>query len=304
MTLRTTSTVLVPDCLRICSSTVASPLMLASVVASATPSSMRATSPTFTGWPSTCRRTSSAELLGALHAPARAHRDRLRPLVDAAAGNVGVLRLQRPRHVVDGQVVGAQLVGVHPDVDLPLAAADHQHLADAVGALEPAAQHLVGVLGDVADRLVGAHRHREDRLRVRVLLLDGRLRDGARQQRQDAVDAVAHLLRGHVGVLLEPERDDDLRDALGGVRAELVDAADGVDGFLDLVGDLALHLLGRGAGQARGHGDRREVHRRQAIDPELAEGERADDDQREDEDRREDRTADAELSEPLHGRTL
>ena len=144
------------------------------------------------------------------------------------------------------------------------------------------------------------HRDRENRRRVGILLLDRRLRDRARQQRQDAVDAVAHFLRGDVGVLLEPERDDDLRDALGRIRAELIDAADRVDGFLDLVGDFALDLLGRGARQSRGHGDGREVHLRQPIDAELAEGERADDDQREDEDRGKDRTADAEFSEPLH----
>ncbi len=33
-------------------------------------------------------------------------------------------------------------------------------------------------------------------------------------------------------------------------RAQLVDAADGVDRFLDLVGDLGFDLLGRRAGQA------------------------------------------------------
>ena len=222
------------------------------------------------------------------------------PFVDAAAGDVGVLRLQRARDVVDGQVVGAQPIGIDPDVDLPLASAEHEHLADAVGALEPAAQDLVGVFGDVADRLLRRHRDRENRRRIGILLLDRRLRDRARQQRQDAIDAVAHFLRRDVGVLLEPERDDDLRDAFGGIRAELIDAADRVDRFLDLVGDLALDLLRRRAGQTRGHGHRREIHLRQPIDAELAEGEGADDDQREDQDRGEDRTTDAEFSKPLH----
>ena len=91
-----------------------------------------------------------------LDAAARAQRDRLRALIHAAAGDLDVLRLQRARDVGDGQVVGAQAIGVEPDVDLALAAAEHEHLADAVDALELAAQHLVGVLGDVADRLVRA----------------------------------------------------------------------------------------------------------------------------------------------------
>ena len=277
--------------------------MLASVVTSATPSSTRATSLTCTGWPSTCRSTRSPNSSGASTRPRVRIVIDCGALIDAAAGDVGVLRLQRARDVVDRQVVGAQPIGIDPDVDLSLASADDEHLADAVGALEPAPQHLVRVLGDVADRLLRGDGDRQNRRGVGILLLDRRLRDRARQQRQDAVDAIAHFLRGDVGVLLEPERDDDLRDAFGGVRAELVDAADGVDGFLDLVGDLALDLLRRGAGQTRRDGHGREVHLRQAIDAELAEGERADDDQREDQDRGKDRTTDAELSEPLHEST-
>ena len=77
-------------------------------------------------------------------------------LIDAAAGHLDVLRLQRPRDVGDRQVVGAQAIGVEPDVDLALPAAEDEHLADAGDALELAPQHLVGVLGDLADRLVGA----------------------------------------------------------------------------------------------------------------------------------------------------
>ena len=60
-------------------------------------------------------------------------------------------------------------------------------------------------------------------------LIDARLLDRPRQQRQHAVDLVAHFLRGDVDVLVEQEPDHDLRDALGRDRAQLVDAADGVD---------------------------------------------------------------------------
>ena len=70
---------------------------------------------------------------------------------------------QRARDVGDGDVVGAQPIGVEHDVDLPLAAAGDDHLADAVQAFELAPEHLVGVLGDVADRLVGGERQAHDR---------------------------------------------------------------------------------------------------------------------------------------------
>ena len=98
---------------------------------------------------------------------------------------------------------------------------------------------------------------------VGIELLDRRLLDVLRQQRQHAVDAVAHFLRRDVAVLLEQERDDDRRDAFRRGRAQLVDAADGVDGFLDLVGDLGFDFLGRRAGQPRRHHDGGEVDLRE-----------------------------------------
>ena len=100
--------------------------------------------------------------------------------------------------------------GIQRDVDLALPAADDHDLADAADALELAAQRLVGVFGDVANRLVGRDRERHDRRGVGIELLDRRLLDRARQRRQDAVDAVAHFLRRDVAVLLEQERDDDV----------------------------------------------------------------------------------------------
>src|SRR5947199_326381 len=66
------------------------------------------------------------ELGHGLHAAARAQRERLRALIDTAAWNLDVLRLQRARDVGDGKVVRAQPVGIEPDIDLTLAAAEDQ----------------------------------------------------------------------------------------------------------------------------------------------------------------------------------
>ena len=60
----TIATVFMPDCFRICNSTVGSPLTLARVPESAMPSSMRATSRTSTGWPATSRTTTSPNSAG------------------------------------------------------------------------------------------------------------------------------------------------------------------------------------------------------------------------------------------------
>jgi hypothetical protein len=145
-----------------------------------------------------------------LHAAARAQRERLRALVHAAAWDLDVLRLHRARDVGDREVVRAQPVGVEPDVDLALTAAEDQHLADAVDALELPPQHLVGVLGDVAYRLARGEREAQDGRRIGIELVDARLLNRLGQQRQDPVHLVAHFLRGDVGVLVEDEADHDL----------------------------------------------------------------------------------------------
>ena len=94
---------------------------------------------------------------------------------------------------------------------------------------------------------------------------------------------------------------NDLRDALGRDRAQLVDAADGVDRLLDLVGDLGLDLLGRGAGQARDDGDEGKSTLGNWSTPSLHVADDADDDDDEDQHRREDGAPDADAGEPLHG---
>ena len=217
-----------------------------------------------------------AELRGRLDAAAGAQRDRLCALIDAAARHVGVLRLQRARHVVDGQVL-RRAVGSASSQTLicrwrppststwPTPSALSSWRRSTLSAYSVMSRS--GLLAVSAMVSTGGG--------VRIALLDGRLRDRSRQQRQDAVDAVAHLLRGDVGVLLEREADDDLRHAFGRRRGQRVDAADGVDRFLDLVGDLAFDLLRRGAGQAGGHEDRREVDVGELIDPELREARRS-----------------------------
>ena len=77
-----------------------------------------------------------------------------------------------------------------------------------------------------------------------------------------------------------------------GGRSQLVDPADRVDGFLDLVGDLGLDLLRRGAGQPGRDEDGGEVDLRKTVETQARERERADDRQGEDQDAREDGTFD------------
>ena len=89
------------------SSTVATPSMLASVVGSASPSSTRATSAMRDRVALGLADDDVVELGDRSDAAARAEGQRLSALVDAAAGHLDVLRLQRARDVGDGHVVGA-----------------------------------------------------------------------------------------------------------------------------------------------------------------------------------------------------
>ena len=49
-------------------------------------------------------------------------------LIHLPAGNLDVLRGQRALHVCRSQIIGAHPVRVDDDIDLPLQAAEHQHL--------------------------------------------------------------------------------------------------------------------------------------------------------------------------------
>ena len=196
---------------------------------------------------------------------------------------------------VDGEVVGAQAVGVERDVDLPRAAADDHDLADAADALELPAQRLVGVLGDVADRLLRRDRERQDRRRIGIELLDRRLVDRLRQQRQHAVDAVAHLLRGDVGVLLEQERDRSPCET----PSDEVERSSSMP-LIVLTASSILSVISVSTSSGAAPGSRvvtttvgKSTFGKRSR-PSWREGERADDRQREDEDAREDRTLDGD----------
>ena len=91
-------------------------------------------------------------------------------------------------------------------------------------------------------------------------LLNDWLFGGYRQIADDQVNFVADLLRGDVGIFFEEEGDEDLRYTFNRGGAQLVNAADGVDCALNLVGDLGLDFLRRRAGIDYGYGDGRQIN--------------------------------------------
>ena len=209
-------------------------------------------------------------------------------------------RTRASRTAVIGQLVGGEPVGLHPDVDRAVEPAHEPHLAHPERALELDLDDLVGQLGQLAQRPVAGHRHREGgRLVVVELRDDGRLRVAGEVPDREG-DLLADVLGRHVDVPAQLELHDDDGLAGAGDRAQLADALHGVDHLLDLARDLALHLLGGGAAElgADAHGG--QVHGGEAVHAEAGVGGGADHDEGEHEHGREHRPADADLGELLH----
>ena len=150
LTASITATVFAPDCRRISRVTVGTPFRRTTERCSLVPSSAWPMSRTRTGAPLMVATTRSLNASG-LDAAHRAERLLLAAGGDVAAGQVGVLPHDGVADGGDGHLVGRQPVGVDPDVDRPLQAADHLHLADAGRALELDLDHLVGDLGQLAE---------------------------------------------------------------------------------------------------------------------------------------------------------
>ena len=233
------------------------------------------------------------ELLHRSQAAQRAQRQFARALIDVAAGNFDVLRLQRFRHVVHRQIDGAQFIGVEPDIDLARLAAAQIDFADAVGRFDLATQRFIGVFRDLADRLLRRNRDRHDRNLRRIEAAHNRRIDVFGQVALRQADFIAHFLRRHVHVFFQNEGDGDGRNALAGRRAHFVDARQSSNRVLDFLGDFGLDRFRRAARQRRDDRHRRKIDFGKAVDAEPEKRRRADHHQNQDQHRRKHRTTHA-----------
>ena len=235
------------------------------------------------------------ERLGRAHPTISSEGEVAGTLLDLAARELNVLASEGGDDLGSRETETGELGGVDDDVDLPRSAAHDPHLPHAQDGLDLPPERLVGELRDVTYRSRAGKDEREHRRGVGIDLRDDGWIRVSRQIAEDAVDAIAHFLGSDVAVLFEIELNRDDGVSLRRDRDELVDTADGVDRFFDLVGDLGLDLFGSSAHESRRDRHEGEVHVREAIDAEVHEGEQAHDDERENEHRREDRTAYAKL---------
>ena len=276
----TTSTVLVPDCFLTCRPTAGSPFNLLALRISCTLSWTRPTSPNVIDRAVAIRQDDAVEIVDVLDPAHRAERHFGGAGDEVAAGNLDVLARDRGPHLIDGQPVRVEPIGVQQQLDLAPAIALQLDRPDILHRLEHLLDLLVGDLRDLLLRSRAEDVELEDRRRIGVLLLDLRRPGVARKLLDDRRDLVADVLRRRLDIALEGERDVHLRLALIGVRPQLVDAADGVDRLLDPLGDLGLDLLGAGAGKLDLDVDDRLIGLRHQVEAEILVRERAEHDQR------------------------
>jgi hypothetical protein len=206
-----------------------------------------------------------------------------------AAWDLDVLALDGGSHLIDRETVGVHAVGVEQQLDFALTLAVETDRADALERFENLLDLLVGDFADLFLIARAVKRQGHDRLRVGIDLLDDRRLGVAGKLADDGRDLVAHVLGRRFNVAFKGEIDHDAGEAELGRGAQLVDAADGVDHFLDALGQLRLDLFSAGAGQGHLHRHDRHVGLRHQVEPEIPVGERPHDDQRGRHHQREDR---------------
>ncbi len=205
--------------------------------------------------------------------------------LELAAGNRDVLVADRIEHVVERDAVEPQALRVDVDLHLALDAADERRPQHAGNRLDFVLNRLRQTPQlDRAD--VAREVHLENRHVGEVELAQDRLFGVGRELGLGEVDPVAHLLQREVEVDAGDELDVHHRDALGRGRGDLFDSLEALELALELVGELAFDVGGRGSRPERVDEDVGNLDVREALARQRNIGRSAGDDDRE---QREDR---------------
>ena len=197
---------------------------------------------------------------------------------DGAGCNLSVLRADRREDVVRCQTQAQHLVGIDPDAHGPLRS-KKRCATDARNAADLAHDIAVEIISeaDSVDVAIGRSQ-RDDEKKTRAGLFDAQtlLRDGLRQPRLDAANAVLHLDL----CLTDPRAGGECRgelDAAGRVRCRFVikQARNAVEFFFDRARHTLVHVLGRCAREICLHRDLWRRHCRVLRDRQKRNGDRA-----------------------------
>ena len=253
-----TATVLAPDCRLTSRVTVGSPSRRASERSSLVPSS---TWPTSRRGPARRRGPTPGPRTPRVGEPAHRPQGVLARVGDQAAGDVGVLALERVAHRGDRHAVGGEPIRLEPHVTR----ATDPRRSDFPDARARSSSGLtfLSAISVSSRRSGGGERDRHHGRAVVVELADQGRVEVARQVAAGPGDAVAHVLRRGVDVAVERERQDHERRPRPAIdrssvipRTVLTASSIGCDIGLDLLGRRArqrgAHLtVGRSTGGKR-----------------------------------------------------
>jgi len=223
------------------------------------------------------------------------------PAFDSPAGKLDVLLLERGHDVVGGQRVGPELRGIQPDAHLAELKAAQLDIADAVDPLKLLLEDLVDIRGKLPDRFLTREIQKHDRRRIGIHLRDPRLFNVVGQFVSDQRDLLPNILDGEIDVPLENELHRDPGIAVRAAGRDGLYPVDGVDGPLDLVGDIDIDHFGTGAFEIRGDAHDREIDLGHQIHADLRITDHAQDHEGQDDHRGEHGPFDRGISQP-HGR--
>jgi hypothetical protein len=133
------------------------------------------------------------------------------------------------------------------------------YFADILHGFEHLFDLLVDDLADLFLRAVAGHHNGQNRVGVRIYLLDNRWESVSRKSICDRGDLIAHILDGFLDVSLEDKGDHHLREPLLGRRSQFIDARDCVYDLFHRFRDLSLDLFGAGSRKACAHKNHRSV---------------------------------------------
>ncbi len=212
--------------------------------------------------------------------------------LDPPARRLDVFLPQCVQHVAGGQLMRQHRVSAQPDPDFPLALAHQLHTSHSRNPFQTPLHDVVRIVAQLTDRGGAGEHDGQDRRRIGIEFLDDRRFNVAWQLSPYAGNLVPYVLADDVDVLLQLEFDEDLRESLGALAAQRLDAGDRVDRLFNDVRNFRFHgfRVGTFVGHRDGHD--REVHVREQVDAHRAVRRVAEHDQRQSHHGREDGTGD------------
>ena len=201
-----------------------------------------------------------------------------RALADRPALEVAVEGADPGGHVLDGQPVEGQLLGIGLDLDLALDAARDLGRPDALDLLEARLDELLGQLLELEEGPVAREGQGHDGPALGVEGDDRRALGILGEAVLGVVELLAGVEHGEIHVRAPVELQGQERDPLFRDRLDAAEPRDAADGRFERGGDERLDLLGGDAGVIGDDGQARVADVGQEVDRELPERDGAEED--------------------------